>query len=99
MNYIELKSGSKVPVLGYGTWQLTGSQCVDGVKSALSMGYRHIDTAQVYENEAEVGTAISQSGVSRADIFLTTKVWRSNLGQGQVAPSVEESLRKLKTDY
>lgn len=99
MNHITLNNGTKVPVLGYGTWQLTGGACRESVINALGMGYRHIDTAQIYENEAEVGFGIARSGVVREDIFLTTKIWRSNLGAAQVIPSFEESLRKLQTDY
>jgi 2,5-diketo-D-gluconate reductase B len=91
--------GTKVPALGFGTWQLTGSTCERAVAAALEIGYRHIDTAQVYENEAEVGRAIAGSKLARSDIFLTTKVWMASLAGPKVAPSVEQSLRKLRTDY
>ncbi|MEZ0260777.1 MAG: aldo/keto reductase [Alphaproteobacteria bacterium] len=89
----------QIPALGYGTWQLRGPECATGVAKALEVGYRHIDTAQIYENEAEVGSAIAASGVKRADIFLTTKVWNTNLKYGQLQKSVDESLKRLKTDY
>lgn len=89
----------QIPALGFGTWQLRGQDCATGVAKALEVGYRHIDTAQIYENEAEVGGAIAGSGVKREDIFLTTKVWNTNLKYGSLQKSVDESLKKLKTDY
>lgn len=98
MIYITHKD-TKIPALGYGTWQLRGPECQTGVSKALEIGYRHIDTAQIYENESEVGAAIAGSGVKRADIFLTTKVWNTNLKFGNLQKSVDESLKKLKTDY
>ena len=91
--------GKSVPVLGFGTWQLRDADCTKAVDFALNNGYRHIDTAQIYENEAEVGEGIAKSGVARDQIFLTTKVWRSNFVGKTVAQSVDESLKKLKTDY
>ena len=98
MLFVDIKN-TKVPALGFGTWQLSGDTCYDAVKNALNVGYRHIDTAQIYENEAEVGLALTDSGVKRSDIFLTTKLWTSNLTSRKVATSVEDSLKKLKTDY
>lgn len=98
MEYVNVQ-GIKIPALGFGTWQLTGQKCVKSVKSALKMGYRNIDTAQIYGNEAEIGSVILESGIKREDIFLTTKIWSSNLRYGNVISSVEESLEKLKTDY
>ena len=88
-----------IPALGFGTWKLTGDKCVSAVKKALEIGYRHIDTAQIYENEAEVGKAIAESGVDRAAIFLTTKLWTTNFKKDDVKKSFEESLKKLQTDY
>lgn len=88
-----------VPALGLGTYLLKGNTCIEITKAALEMGYRHIDTAQLYENEAEVGTAIKQSPISRSDIFLTTKVWPTNLSKDKFMPSVDISLKKLQTDY
>lgn len=89
----------KVPALGFGTWDLTGNQCIAGVEKALEIGYRHIDTAQIYENEAEVGAAIKGSGVRREDIFLTTKVWIEEISKGNMPGSVDESLKRLKVDH
>lgn len=90
---------TSIPALGYGTWQLRGQDCVSGVSQALETGYRHIDTAQMYDNESEVGTALRESRISREQIFLTTKVWMDHVGQGALQKSVDESLKKLKTDY
>ena len=98
MIYIERK-GARVPALGFGTWQLTGNPCVRMVQYALDIGYRHIDTAQMYDNEAEVGTALAGSTVDRSEIFLTTKVWFDRLSDVALRRSVDDSLRKLKTDY
>ena len=99
MLYWTSKTGTKVPKLGFGTWLIKGPQCVKAVRQALDMGYRHIDTAQIYDNEAEVGQALTESGVDRDKIFLVTKVWRDSLSQEGVKTSVEKSLQKLKTDY
>lgn len=92
-----------IPTLGFGTWKLSGDACVRATELALDVGYRHIDTAQIYENEAEVGQAIKHaiknSGIDRRDIFLTTKVWMENVGHSTLAKSVDESLKKLKTEY
>jgi diketogulonate reductase-like aldo/keto reductase len=97
MEYVTAQS-RKIPALGFGTWKLAGLQAVKAVDMALGTGYRHIDTAQIYENENEVGEAIKNSGVARGDIFLTTKVWLDRVGQ-DLQKSVDESLRRLKTDY
>ncbi len=88
-----------MPCLGFGTWKLRGNECVESIDFAIRNGYRHVDTAQIYENEAEVGDGIKKSGVARSDIFLTTKVWRDPFASGNVMKSVDESLKKLKTDY
>ncbi len=98
MKYIEA-GDLRVPALGYGTWQNTGESCRKAVAEALDYGYRHIDTAQAYENEEEVGAGISYSGVSRHEVFLTSKIWMSNLSRGKMDASVAESLGKLGTDY
>lgn len=98
MKSVQIK-GRQVAVLGLGTWELRGSVCRDTVGKAIELGYRHIDTAQIYENESEVGAAIKSSGVARSDIFLTTKVWMDNVASSALPKSVEESLKKLKTDY
>ncbi len=88
-----------VPALGFGTWKLTGEDAREGVRHALSIGYRHIDTAQIYRNEAEVGEGWKASGVPRSDFFLTTKVWIDQLRPDDVASSTRESLHKLQTDH
>jgi len=98
MHFITLQN-SKIPALGFGTWKLSGPDCVRAVGQALDLGYRHIDTAQIYENEAEVGQAIAASDIARNDIFLTTKIWMSNVRNGDLQRSADESLKKLKTDY
>ena len=88
---------AEIPLIGYGTWQVKGDTATRMVEAALDHGYRHIDTAQIYENEAEVGKGIAQSGVDRDAVFLTTKVWMTNYADNFKA-SVEESLRKLRTE-
>lgn len=98
MEYVELQD-AKVPALGLGTWQMKGRECREAVESALDIGYRHIDTAQAYGNEEQVGKAIADSGVDRDDLWLTTKVWRSNFRTGDVRSSFQKSLEKLGTDY
>lgn len=89
----------KVPALGYGTYKLRGDECIASVGKALEIGYRHIDTAQIYENEAEVGAGIKASGVRREDIFLTTKIWIEEISKGNIPGSVDESLKKLKVEH
>ena len=91
--------GKKVPALGFGTYRLTGEHCRESVKDALSIGYRHIDTAQSYDNEEEVGSALRDFGIGRDEIFLTTKIGVDNLEPDGVLSSTAESLRKLKVDY
>jgi 2,5-diketo-D-gluconate reductase B len=91
--------GQRVPALGFGTWQLSGDEAREATRDALEIGYRQIDTAQAYGNEAEVGKAIAESGVAREDVFLTTKIVRDSLKGDRVGPAVDESLRKLGTDY
>ena len=99
MEYIELSNGVKVPALGYGVFLVSPEECERCVSDALEVGYRHIDTAQAYFNEEGVGSAWTKSGVKREDLFLTTKVWISNNGEEKAARSIDESLRKLQTDY
>ena len=98
MKYVNMQ-GTKVPSLGFGTWQLTGASCVASTRKALEIGYRHIDTAQIYENEAEVGKALKESSVAREELFVTTKLWTSNFTAPRVQASAEESLKKLGLDY
>ena len=99
MEYATLSNGVKMPKLGYGVYQVSKDECERCVLDALSVGYRHIDTAQAYFNEEEVGEAIVKSAVPRKEIFLTTKVWIEHYGYGETRASVLESMRKLKTDY
>ncbi len=91
--------GVKVPSLGFGTFRLGGQACRDAVLHALHIGYRHIDTAQMYDNEELVGQALASSGVSREDYFLTTKIGNGNHAAPNVLSSTDESLRKLGVDY
>ena len=99
MEYVTLSNGIKMPILGYGVYQVTKEECERCVSDALKAGYRSIDTAQAYYNEEEVGTAIAESGIPREEIFLTSKVWVDRYGYEKCRESVEESLKKLKTDY
>jgi 2,5-diketo-D-gluconate reductase B len=90
---------STIPSFGVGTFRLTGLTVIDSVRSALELGYRAVDTAQIYGNEAEVGQAVAASGVPRADLFLTTKIWTDNYAKDKLVPSLRASLDKLRTDY
>jgi len=90
---------ASIPAIGFGTWQLTGRVCGDRVRDALVAGYRHIDTAQMYANEHEVGRGLRESGVDRGEVFLTTKLWIDNLARDAVLSSTDESLTRLQTDY
>jgi len=90
--------GAEIPRLGYGTWLVTGRDATDGVRDALEIGYRHIDTARAYENEAEVGAGIAASDVDRDDIWLTTKIWIEDFAADDLKAATEDSLRKLRTD-
>ena len=96
---ITLNNGIEMPLIGYGVWQIAPEKCEHYVSEALKAGYRLIDTAQAYYNEEGVGAAISNSGIPRSEIFITTKVWISNAGDEKAAISIDESLRKLRTDY
>lgn len=99
MDKIKLSNGVEMPLLGYGVFQVTPQECERCVSDALSAGYRLIDTAQAYYNEEGVGAAIKKSGIPRNDIFLTTKVWISNAGEEKASRSIDQSLKKLGTDY
>ncbi len=95
-----LSNGVKIPCIGYGTWQTpSGGTARDGVKAALAAGYRHIDTAAAYGNEADVGEGLRASGVPRGDVFLTTKHWITERGYTKTVAAVEASLKTLNTDY
>ena len=99
MEYVTLNNGIKMPVLGYGVYQVTNDECERCVLDAVSVGYRSIDTAQAYGNEEAVGCAVKKCGVSRDQIFITTKVWITNGGYENAKKSLYESLKKLQSDY
>lgn len=99
MEQITLNNGVKMPIVGYGVYQVSKEECERCVTDALAVGYRSIDTAQSYFNEEQVGNAIVKSGIPREDIFLTTKVWVEHYGYEETKKSVVESMRKLRTDY
>ena len=100
MKYVKLLNGVKMPILGFGVYQIPDlEECERVVLEAIEVGYRSIDTAQVYGNEEAVGNAIKKSGVDRKEFFVTTKVWISNSGYEKAKASIEESLKKLQTDY
>ncbi len=88
-----------MPKIGFGTWRLRGAECISAVLSALKMGYRHLDTAVFYQNEADVAEAIRQSGVHREEIFLTTKLWPTHASAKQAVAECRASLKRLNTDY
>lgn len=88
-----------MPPIGAGTFRLQGQTAIDSVANALDLGYRHIDTAQIYGNEAEVGQALAASGVPRAEVFVTTKIWTAHLAADALIPSLKESLAKLRVDH
>jgi 2,5-diketo-D-gluconate reductase B len=91
--------GMRMPKLGLGTWRMSGPECTDAVLRALALGYRHIDTAEMYGNEEEVGAALARTDVRRGDIHLTTKVWWEHLAPRALQRAFEASLKKLRTDY
>lgn len=99
METVKLNNGIEMPILGYGVYQVTPEECERCVLDALSVGYRSVDTAQAYFNEEGVGNAISKSGIPRNELFITTKVWISNAGYEKAKASIDESLRKLQSDY
>lgn len=99
MEYVKLNNGIEMPILGFGVYQIPASDTKRCVLDAIKVGYRSIDTAQSYFNEAEVGDAIAECGVAREELFITTKVWIDNYGYENCKKSIEESLKKLKTDY
>ena len=99
MEFITLRNGVRMPILGYGVYQIPQDICERCVLDALQVGYRSLDTAQSYFNEEQVGSAIEKSGIPRKEIFLTTKVWIEHYGYEQAKASVLESMEKLRTDY
>jgi 2,5-diketo-D-gluconate reductase B len=88
-----------IPAFGLGTYRLKGQVVIESVKNSLELGYRLIDTAQIYDNEAAVGQAIAESGVARKDLFITTKIWTDNFARAKLIPSLKDSLAKLRTDH
>jgi 2,5-diketo-D-gluconate reductase B len=88
-----------IPLFGLGTFRLKGQTVIDSVKTGLELGYRLVDTAQIYGNEAEVGQAVAESGVAREELFLTTKIWTANYAGDKLIPSLKDSLAKLRTDH
>ncbi len=99
MEYVKLNNGVEMPILGFGVYQIPPEETKECVLNAIKVGFRSIDTAQSYFNEEEVGEAISECGVPRKELFITTKVWIDNYGYEKCKKSIEESLKKLKTDY
>ena len=99
MEYVTLRNGVQIPMLGYGVYQVSQEECERCVLDTLEVGYRALDTAQSYFNEEQVGSAMVKSGVPRKDIFLTTKVWIEHYGYDQAKASVLESMEKLQTEY
>ena len=99
MEKLRLNNGVEMPLVGYGVFQVAPDECERCVSQAIALGYRSVDTAQAYYNEEGVGRAVSKAGVPRDQLFLTTKVWISNAGEACAAASIDESLRKLQTDY
>ena len=99
MEFVTLNNGVKMPILGYGVYQTPPDETKKCVLDALDTGYRSIDTAQAYGNEAGVGNAVAESGIARDEIFITTKIWISNAGYENAKKSIDESLKKLKSDY
>lgn len=98
MEFIELEDAA-VPILGFGTFRMKGDECAEAVGRAIAAGYRHLDTAEIYENEEAVAQGIRSSGIDRSELFITTKAWMDDLSPSGVTRSLEGSLRRLDTDY
>ena len=99
MQEITLSNGVKMPQMGYGVYQVTPGEAERCVSDALSVGYRMVDTAQAYANEEGVGSAVKKSGIARDEVFIVSKIWISNYGYEKAKASIDESLRRLQTDY
>jgi len=99
MQTIHLNDQLDLPVLGLGTWLLTGNTCSEAVKMAIEIGYRHIDTAEKYGNQAEIGKALSEISLDRSEYYLTSKLWMNHYHTSQVRPAFEQTLADLRTDY
>lgn len=96
---IKLNDKASIPVLGLGTWQLQGEECRRAVETALQIGYRHLDTAEMYGNQIEIGQSLKESGLKRSDLFLTSKVWSTHLRKEDVFRACQKTLEELQTDY
>ena len=99
MEYVTLNNGVKIPILGFGVYGIAKEDCERCVTQALDVGYRHIDAAQIYQNEAEVGNAIVHSNIPRDELFITSKIWVCNFGYEKAKASIDRSLERLKTPY
>ncbi len=100
MQTVKLNNGVEMPILGFGVYQVAdGAECEKAVSEAIEVGYRMFDTAQAYANEESVGNALKKSGIPREEFFIVTKIWISNAGEEKAAKSIDESLKKLQTDY
>ena len=99
MEYVTLNTGAKMPILGYGVYQVSPKETERCVLDAIKNGYRLIDTAQAYKNEEFVGNAISKCGVPRSELFIVTKIWMANAGYEKAKKSIDASLKKLQTSY
>ncbi len=97
--HMVLANGASIPALGLGTWQLMGDNCTAAVRHALEAGYRHIDTAAIYENEISVGAGLRLSGVPREEIFVTTKIWRTEVAPENLIKAAEASLKRLELSH
>lgn len=96
---IKLNSGNKIPIIGFGTSLITGSECVRNIEDAIKVGYRHIDTAEAYKNETEIGKAIKKSKVKREELFITSKVWKDSMGYENTLKSFNNTLKNLQLEY
>lgn len=99
MKTITLHRGVEIPLLGFGTWKLTGEECANAVSEAITAGYRHLDTALRYDNHREVAAGIEESNVAREDLFITSKIWRDDLSAEGVERQMDQTLEELQTDY
>ena len=99
MNFHTLSNNIKIPKIGFGTSLIVGDECVNNIKDALKVGYRHIDTAAVYANEKEIGKAIKESNISRKDIFITSKVWKDSMGYENTMNSFKKTIEDLNLEY
>ena len=96
---IILNNGNKIPSIGFGTSLITGNECIKNIEDAIEVGYRHIDTAAAYKNEAEIGEAIKTSQIKREELFITSKVWKDSMGYENTIKSFESTLKNLKVQY